>query len=184
MVGFDDIDKRFQSKPKQGPIVLKCRNCGCGDSTVVSRVPKWCSNNEATALCDMCYNNVFNPSAPDLLQEHNKAKDEWGKQRYCGIILQGITVGIPSLGISVPTIVGYDDSLPCVWFNDDNVPHLGGRVAILSNGAKIVVLDDRIKNPDDKAPLPHVVRVVPRSKHNEPWGPYGDIENSDTPTKG
>lgn len=58
MVGFDDIDKRFQPpKPKQGPIVLECRNCNCGDSTVVLRVPKWYNNNKAIALCNTCYNN-------------------------------------------------------------------------------------------------------------------------------
>jgi hypothetical protein len=71
MVGFGDIDRRFQPKTRT-LIALECLNCGCADSTVALRRPRWFTDFKDVVLCAAC-GLLAVPTAPDLIDPRRTA---------------------------------------------------------------------------------------------------------------
>ncbi len=72
MVGFGDIDRRFQRKQARALIALECRNCGCADSTVALRRPRWFTGYKDVAMCAAC-GLLADPASPDLIDQRRAA---------------------------------------------------------------------------------------------------------------
>lgn len=61
-------------------------------------------------------------------------------------IPQGITVGPPKRTGPAPTVIRYEEGF-YIWFDKNNVGHPARRVAVLSNGLKIVIEDGKDYEP-------------------------------------